>query len=483
MTNVIIKILRYKEKIGLKFRIVLFATLSLWAVFLAGIGAWALFTNGLVKKQLGHKALAVVNTASIQIERLGHHKIKKPSDAALPEYKNIIETLRRVGAHTPFVRYIYTARIAGDNRMYFIVDPEENRDIDRDGKISPKEMRQPIGTLYDEPPEKYPECMSAMDGHADVNLNFVRDKWGKWISAAAPLRGPDGKVEAVLAADVSVDEFTNQRKQATKLILSVSFAAAGIGGFLLALALAVFVTRPLKEMELTARRIAEGNYSREIKMTGPAELGILVRSFNNMRNKVFTDRERIARDLHDGLIQIIRAAIFQVEYIVKKPDALGEELPKLKKYLDTAIEEIRKIILELTPAKLIEKGLIPAMRHYAQKVKESGGMDYGFETNLPDDFSFPVEEELIKIYLEALNNIKFNSAASKFEVVFNRARSGLELNISDNGKGFDVDTALKRLNKYGIKNMTDRAETNGWKLVITSAEGKGTSIYLAIPAN
>jgi len=381
------------------------------------------------------------------------------------------------------VRYIYTARIAKDNRMYFIVDPEENRDIDGDGKISPEEMRQPIGSLYDEPPEKYAECMSAMGGHAAVNLNFVRDKWGEWISAAAPLHGPDGKVEAILAADVAVGEFTAQRKQATRLILSASFAAAGVGGFLFALALAVFVTRPLKEMELTARRIAEGNYSREIKMTGPAELGILVKSFNNMRNKVFTDRERIARDLHDGLIQIIRAAIFQAEYIAKKPDSCHEELPKLKKYLDTAIEEIRKIILELTPAKLIEKGLIPAMRHYAQKVKEGGGMDYAFETNLPDDFSSPVEEELIKIYLEALNNIKFNSAASKFKVDFNRARSGLTLNISDNGKGFDVDTALKRLDKYGIKNMTSRAEANNWKLIITSAEGEGTSIFLEIPAN
>jgi len=476
-----------KQNSGFRLRLFITITLILWLIFLSGIAVWSRFTDNLIKKQLGDMALSVVKTAAITVANMEHWKLKQPSDEKTETYKKISNYLDKVRQQNPRIRYIYTARVIPENKkMYFVVDLDDKK-LQTHQKISNPSLidKSHIGEFYNEPPEKYQECISAMlEEKPSLGLDYVTDRWGTWITAAAPLKNLDGKTEAILAADISIDEVIYNQKKTKKTILYLSFVASIIIGLITSWFIAVRLMRPILEMELAARRIAQGNFSRELKLKGPAELGNLVKSFNQMRLKIYNDRERIARDLHDGVIQIIRAAIYSVEYLTKNPSSFADEIPKLKNTLDRSISEIRSVILSLSPAKVIEKGLIPAMRYYALKVKDASGINYNFHTNLPDNFSMPEEEDAVKIYLEALNNIKYNSGATMMDINFEKKSSGdIILTISDNGKGFNVEeTISKSEGKFGLKNMIDRAKQNNWDISITSEPGKGTTITLKIPA-
>jgi len=475
-----------KQNTGFRLRLFITITLILWLMFVGGIAIWSAFTDQLIKKQLGEMALAVVKTSALSVENMEHWRLRNRADEKTAIYKNISSYLQEVRQSNPRIRYLYTARITPDKKMFFVVDLDEPATSTRTYSAAALPGKSHIGDLYNEPPEKYPECISAMlEGKPSLGLDYARDQWGIWITAAAPLRTPDGKTEAILAADISIEEIILNQKKNKRTILYLSFLTAILLGLLASWFIAVRLTRPILEMELAARRISEGNFSRELKLKGPAELGELVKSFNQMRLKIYNDRERIARDLHDGVIQIIRAAIYSVEYLAKNPPSFNDEIPKLKNTLDKAISEIRSVILSLSPAKVIEKGLIPAMRYYALKVREASGIEYVFYTNLPDNFSMPEEEEAVKIYLEALNNVKYNSGASRMEIYFEKNSSGdIILKVADNGRGFNLEEKLSKNiadGKFGLKNMFDRAKQHNWELSITSLPGKGTTVLLRIP--
>ncbi len=471
----------WKKNNKLRLRIIFFVTFTLWFVFISGIFTWGYFTDKLVKKRLGSEILAVVKTTAVQIEKLDHHKLKTRSDEDTETYKKIVAVLKRVLEANPKIRYLYTARITVDGRMVFIVDPFETRDADGDGTIELTEKKAYIGQVYNEPPCKYQERISAMKGIPTASSEFIKDMWGEWMTAASPLRDKKGEVDAIIAADMSATDVVGYQRKTQRYIFVFSFVAAFIIGITVSFVVAYYVTKPILEMELAARRISEGNFSRELKHAGPAELGTLGKSFNNMRLRIFNERERISQKLHDSIIQIISAAVFQVEYLLKITKNCPAELSKLKMTLNSAIDETRKVILQLSPAKLIEKGLVPAMKYYALKTSEGSGIKYDFDTNLADNFSILREEEIIKIYLEALNNVKYNSGADNFLVVFQKnSDDKLILVVSDDGRGFDVGESLQKEGSFGLKNMLQRAKDNGWRLEIDSAKGGGSIIKLKI---
>ncbi len=295
----------------------------------------------------------------------------------------------------------------------------------------------------------------------------------------------------------------------------------GIGaGLLVGLCGAVvgsLITRPLKlrlrEAGRMAGRIARGDYRARVE-TGPAdEVGWLEEQLNHMadqlesavaslrelaeqnrrlgeeagRGAVLEERMRLARDLHDTVNQqlfvlAMRAAALKNRLEKGKAhiEELASEMEKLEEMARQAHSQIRELILQIRPATLENEGLGPAMEEYVKNTAESEGWQVTarIDHNIRPDGM--VSESLFRIAQEALNNISKHASADKVEVDLGREDDSITMEISDNGKGFDLTRTI-RPTAIGLSGIRERSKAIRGKLEIKSAPGDGTSIRVTVP--
>lgn len=141
-------------------------------------------------------------TYAAEMEALGHAQITLDTAEDDPTYLRLITAQKRWLAINPSVADIYTLRRNGAGKLAFVVDSET--DYNRDGHFDEdRESRTAIG---EEAEDDEPEWIAALDGQSSFNDEPITDRWGTWISAAAPIYGPDGKVEGVLGVDYYASE-------------------------------------------------------------------------------------------------------------------------------------------------------------------------------------------------------------------------------------------------------------------------------------
>lgn len=204
-------------------------------------------------------------------------------------------------------------------------------------------------------------------------------------------------------------------------------------------------------------------------------------------NMLYQERNRIGRDLHDGIIQQMYAVGLQLEnasYSVKEDaEAAQDQIKTAMKSLDNVVKNIRNYILDLQPTNFQEpdlsKGLIRLMDNF--RANSLIHVDFQVEG---DTRKLPAEicNHIYHIAQEALNNIFKHSRATMVEIklCFSPERTVLE--IKDNGLGFDPaiieegDSAVHR----GLKNMFERSNLMGASLKINSVRGKGAEIKLIL---
>ena len=205
------------------------------------------------------------------------------------------------------------------------------------------------------------------------------------------------------------------------------------------------------------------------------------------RLAIVDERERIAKDLHDGVIQAIYAVALSLEDV---PDMMAGEPDEARRRVDRAIDQLNLTIRDL---RSFIAGLGPEIVEQTDLVGVLGAMVDQFrlttmtdvELRLPDeiiDVSIAVRVELAQIVREALSNVARHAGAS-------RARLGLDieegrwlrLEIADNGRGFVVEED-REAGHLGLSNMADRADALGGTLEVDSSTGVGTRIIVRVPA-
>jgi signal transduction histidine kinase len=189
------------------------------------------------------------------------------------------------------------------------------------------------------------------------------------------------------------------------------------------------------------------------------------------------ERERIARELHDSVGQMLTAVRFQFEALSIEE---GKKI-EVKKMIDESISEIRKISHNAMPSGLLDLGLEPALQSLCHKMSIPGKisieMDYHLESK-DTVLSFDIRVCLYRIAQECLNNILKHSSATRALVVVTKSSVSIEMDISDNGKGFNRNDSSQG---NGLKNITERAEILGGRVKILSSESKGTKIKVLLP--
>jgi len=197
------------------------------------------------------------------------------------------------------------------------------------------------------------------------------------------------------------------------------------------------------------------------------------------------ERKRLASELHDSIGQTLAAMKFQIEMVLKLKDegdgsAAWKRLEQFVPILQQSIEETRRIYMGLRPTMLDSMGLLATlgwlrrecMKVYPQRHIE---LEAGIaEEEVPESLKVNV----FRIAQEALNNIAKHSKAEWVDISLLRDGGKIELVVSDDGVGMDLDIIMQTGNatSLGLTSMRERAELTGGSFSIGSTPGEGTTI-------
>lgn len=188
-------------------------------------------------------------------------------------------------------------------------------------------------------------------------------------------------------------------------------------------------------------------------------------------------QQSIARDIHDGLVQVLGAAKVSLEAIQGQGDknSILDQVKNASRIMDEACLEARSISHQLLPYSLLKDGLPSALDELFRKSLQH----YSFKKNgEPGKVNSDTAINIYRIAQEAVNNILKHAEANEVHVELSFGPENLLFMIHDNGKGF-IPTASG--SGAGLMNMHTRAEMIQGALQIQSQHGKGTHIQLSVP--
>jgi len=204
---------------------------------------------------------------------------------------------------------------------------------------------------------------------------------------------------------------------------------------------------------------------------------------------IVEERERIAKELHDGLAQVLGYVIIKSQatrQILSKIAVANDYLVELENVAHDLYTDTREDILGLRTAISGDQDMVSALRDYLARFSQMYGIRATFEVGdqVIPRLSPQTELQVIRIVQEALSNIRKHAKATHALVKVAKSESEVTLVIEDNGKGFDVNTLEQDdSSKFGIRTIKERAESIYSRLDIESNPQHGTRVTLSIPLN
>ena len=197
------------------------------------------------------------------------------------------------------------------------------------------------------------------------------------------------------------------------------------------------------------------------------------------------ERTRLARDLHDSATQSLYSATLFSEAgkeLAEQGDmeSASYYLSRVGEVVHQALKDMRLLVFQLRPPVLETEGLVMALQHRLDAVEKRAGMDARLISDHLPRLSDQVSEELYSITIEALNNILKHAQAEKVTITIRSDEEVLNLEVSDDGQGFDSETAYNG-GGMGLANMADRAAKLDADLTIYSSPDQGTRIRIVVP--
>lgn len=204
-------------------------------------------------------------------------------------------------------------------------------------------------------------------------------------------------------------------------------------------------------------------------------------------NALEDERRRIARDLHDELGQQLTALRLKLDRTRRmcSDDTIRGEINEIELIAKSIDEGVDFLAWELRPASLDQFGLIPALNNYVQQWTFHSGVPAEFLISRIKNrrFNREVETNLYRIVQEALNNTHKHAKAKNVEVILEKRNNTIVLIIQDDGKGFNIKNKIIRAKGIGLIGMEERAGMINGTLEIESSPGKGTTIFVRLPAS
>jgi len=274
--------------------------------------------------------------------------------------------------------------------------------------------------------------------------------------------------------------------------------------FILTFLIARRITLPLVRLKNAAQEISEGKLSSVELPATHDEIKELAETFNKMVRELDSksrelsmeraerlsavldgqeqERQRLSRELHDGLGQLLAATKLRLESIrPEDPLQSTRTIKEVSKGVDHTIDEIRRITNDLMPAVLKEFGLVTAIRNLCETTAENAGLLLEFDsTTDAKGLDIKAQTYLFRIFQEALTNTVKHAFATKISVGISTSGKRVFVDLEDNGKGFHISQLGKG---NGLSNIRERVHLLQGKLEISAFPGKGAHLHIEIPMN
>ncbi|HNB23169.1 MAG: HAMP domain-containing protein [Candidatus Obscuribacterales bacterium] len=267
--------------------------------------------------------------------------------------------------------------------------------------------------------------------------------------------------------------------------------------------------RWLRSLSLTAKRFGGGDYAARVSASsGTGELEDMAATFNSMADTLRArhqeleetrdrleksarhlqiakeqEAQRIARDLHDEVGQVLTSIKLDLRSFEKKwaggQEAI-QDIIRISAKIDDMVKFIREIASELRPPVLDRMGLASAVEILARNTEQSGKVVIDVETSgIEEPVDWLISITLYRVAQESLTNIARHSNATEAHLRLSYSGDSYRLRIKDNGKGFNPDAADSH--SLGLIGMHERCLLVGGVFNITSSPGHGTEIDVSVP--
>lgn len=200
---------------------------------------------------------------------------------------------------------------------------------------------------------------------------------------------------------------------------------------------------------------------------------------------VTDERGRIAREMHDGLAQILGYLSVQMQTLESlaqqgKGEAMLRELRQARERISHAQSDVRENILSLRTTLDGEAALVPALREYVEEFGIQTGITAKFFSAVEDTppLSPIAETQLVRIVQEALTNTRKHAHANCVQVSLQREDDELQVTVLDDGIGMNLDGSKYH---FGLQTMRERAESVSGRITIESTVGQGTRVQITMP--
>jgi len=204
---------------------------------------------------------------------------------------------------------------------------------------------------------------------------------------------------------------------------------------------------------------------------------------------VTEERNRLAREIHDGLAQTLATSLLKIDFCERllddSPKRAKRELWELKKMLAKGIKVTRQVISDLRLPKFHRTGFATVLKQYLEEFRRKAGIAATLNLKVEESLPMKIQVGTYRIIREAMNNIKKHAKAKNVDLRLRTDKNrNLHLIIEDDGKGFDLKKALaqsKYAKHFGLKGMDEQTKLLGGTFTVERTKKQGTKIKVKVP--
>ena len=314
-----------------RFKVTLLLILALFII--SALSDFIIYRFALISQfnQLRENLKMIARTSALMVDADLLLQVPLNQDGInTPQFKAIAETLNKIKAINPTIKYIYTmAKTDKENMLQFVVDPEP---------VSEEATSYP-GDKYDA--SRCPEMLLGFLGpSADRKLTL--DEWGVTLSGYAPIRDKNGKAVAIVGIDVAAKDIYKLRKEIQIrmiLVMVIGVFVAVVLGFLVS----ARITRPIRKLVEGTRRISYGDLLFRVNIRGKDEMAELANSFNEMAEVLLQSRVRLRNYFYRVVQTLVRTIEAKDTYTRGHSDRVADYSQKIALKMDFPEEKVESL--------------------------------------------------------------------------------------------------------------------------------------------